>query len=83
MSNTTKVGLMEKGIYKHNILQVSCFPSELTMFFYFSLYRQGMDVGEKDPMVTIGPHISHGDPKGGIIPESSPEVHPLPNSHNC
>lgn len=32
MSSTTKVGLMEKGIYKHNILQVSCFPSELTMF---------------------------------------------------
>lgn len=42
MSSTTQVGLMEKGIYKHNILQVSCFPSELTTFtkihcaFFFS-----------------------------------------------
>lgn len=51
--------------------------------FDFSLYRQGTDVGERDTMVMRRPHLSHADPKGGIILKSFPEVHTLPNSRNC
>lgn len=83
---------MEKGIYKHNILQVSCFPSELTMFTKIycafispctdrkTLFGAGVVYGHEG---LNGCHVIHGAPEGGIIPEFSPEVYPLSNSLPC
>ena len=67
MSSTTQVGLTDKGICKHNVVQVSCFPSELTMFskiycaFFFltvlfplPVQRERENVDERHPVAVIG-----------------------------